>query len=148
MSFSLESLVPKAASVRLLNHELEDLDYHLLYPAYSAKGRNPAVDPKTMFKILILLTPSASIPQEKLKLPANGIDKLHVPPGRKESTDFLAEACEDLFDQLVLRFAVMGELYRESVFIDGTKRESGAHKDTFAWRRSVGNWGKTRCLRT
>ena len=32
-------------SVRLLSHELEDLDYSKLYQAYSAKGRNPAVDP-------------------------------------------------------------------------------------------------------
>ncbi|MFQ7879039.1 MAG: hypothetical protein ACLRJA_03425 [Blautia producta] len=34
------------------SHELEELDYTLLYQVYSAKGRNPAVDPKTMFKIL------------------------------------------------------------------------------------------------
>ena len=48
----LEGLIPDDDSVRLLSHELEELDYTLLYQAYSAKGRNPAVDPKTMFKIL------------------------------------------------------------------------------------------------
>ncbi|MDE6972057.1 MAG: hypothetical protein K2P38_02975, partial [Lachnospiraceae bacterium] len=32
--------------------DMEGLNYSLLYKAYSAKGRNPAVDPKTMFKIL------------------------------------------------------------------------------------------------
>ena len=48
----LEGLIPDDDSVRLLSHELEDLDYTLLYQAYSAKGRNPAVDPKTIFKIL------------------------------------------------------------------------------------------------
>lgn len=48
----LEGLIPEDESVRLLSHELEELDYTLLYQAYSAKGRNPAVDPKTMFKIL------------------------------------------------------------------------------------------------
>ncbi len=52
LPLSLEGLVPDDDSVRLLSHELEDLDYSLLYQAYSAKGRNPAVDPKTMFKIL------------------------------------------------------------------------------------------------
>ena len=31
---------------------MEELDYTLLYQAYSAKGRNPAVDPKTTFKTL------------------------------------------------------------------------------------------------
>ena len=43
-------MVPDDESVRLLSHELEDLDYPLLYQAYSAKGRNPAVAPKTMSK--------------------------------------------------------------------------------------------------
>ena len=52
LPLSLEGLIPEDESVRLLSHELEELDYTLLYQAYSAKGRNPAVDPKTMFKIL------------------------------------------------------------------------------------------------
>lgn len=52
LPLNLEGLVPDDDSVRLLSHELEDLDYSLLYQAYSAKGRNPVVDPKTMFKIL------------------------------------------------------------------------------------------------
>ena len=52
LPLNLEGLIPDDESVRLLSHELEELDYHLLYQAYSAKGKNPAVDPKTMFKIL------------------------------------------------------------------------------------------------
>ena len=43
LPLSLEGLVPDDDSFRLLSHELEDLDYSLLYQAYSAKGRNPAV---------------------------------------------------------------------------------------------------------
>ena len=45
-------LIPEDDSVRLLSHVLEGLDYTNLYLAYSAKDRNPAVDPKTMFKVL------------------------------------------------------------------------------------------------
>ena len=52
LPLSLEGFVPDDDSVRLLSHELEELDYTLLYKAYSSKGRNPAVDPKTMLKIL------------------------------------------------------------------------------------------------
>ena len=52
LPLNLEALVPEDDSVRLLSHELEGLDYRLLYQAYSAKVRNPSVDPKTMFKIL------------------------------------------------------------------------------------------------
>jgi transposase len=52
LPLSLECLVPDDDSVRLLSHELEKLDYTLLYQDYSAKGRNPAVDSKIMIKIL------------------------------------------------------------------------------------------------
>ena len=48
LPLSLEGLVPEDDSVRLLSHELEELDYTLLYQAYSAKGRKTVVDPKTM----------------------------------------------------------------------------------------------------
>lgn len=52
LPLNLKGLIPNDEPVRLLSHELEELDYSLLYQAYSAKGRNPVVDPKTMFKIL------------------------------------------------------------------------------------------------
>ena len=52
LPLSLEDLVPDDDSVRLLSHELEELDYTLLYKAYSSKGRNPAVDPKTIVQDL------------------------------------------------------------------------------------------------
>ncbi len=38
LPLSLEGLVPEDDSVRLLSHELEELDYSLLYQAYSARG--------------------------------------------------------------------------------------------------------------
>ena len=53
---------------------------------------------------------------------------------------FLTEDCEDLLYQLVCRFAAMGELFREIVFIDGTKLKACANKYTFVWRKAVGKW--------
>ena len=53
LPLNFEKVIPEDDSVRLLSHELEELDYTLLYQAYSAKGRNPAVDPRIMFKILV-----------------------------------------------------------------------------------------------
>ena len=53
-------------------------------------------------------------------------------------TGFLAEACEDLFYQMVRRLAAMGEISKETVFIDGTKLEACANKYTFVWKKSVG----------
>lgn len=50
------------------------------------------------------------------------------------STGFLADACEDLFYQMVKRLEKNGELSKEIVFIDGTKLEACANKYTFVWK--------------
>lgn len=55
-------------------------------------------------------------------------------------TGFLAEACEDLFYQMIRRLCDMGELSKETVFIDGTKLEACANRYTFVWKKSVGKW--------
>ena len=55
-------------------------------------------------------------------------------------TGFLADACEDLFYQMVRRLEQAGELSKETVFIDGTKLEACANKYTFVWKKSVGKW--------
>ena len=34
----------------------------------------------------------------------------------------------------------MGELSKETIFIDGTKLEACANKYTFVWKKSVGKW--------
>ena len=42
-----EFIIPEDDSVRLLSQVMEELDYTNLYKAYSTKGRNPAIQPKT-----------------------------------------------------------------------------------------------------
>jgi transposase len=150
LPLSLEGLVPDDDSVRLLSHELEGLDYSLLYQAYSAKGRNPAVDPKTMFKILTYAYSQNIYSSRKIETACRrDINFMWLLAGQKAPdhstiarfrTGFLAEACEDLFFQYVRRLAAMGELSLETVFIDGTKLEACANKYTFVWKKSVGKW--------
>ena len=120
----LEGLVPDDDSVRLLSHELEELDYTLLYQAYSAKGRNPAVDPKTMFKILTCAYSQNIYSSRKIEIACKrDINLMWLLAGRKAPdhstiarfrTDFLAEACEDLFYQMVSRLKKAGELSKET----------------------------------
>lgn len=150
LPLSLEGLVPNDDSVRLLSHELEDLDYSKLYQAYSAKGRNPAVDPKTMFKVLTYAYSQSIYSSRKIETACRrDINFMWLLAGQKAPdhstiarfrTGFLAEACEDLFYQLVRRLAAMGELSRENVFIDGTKLEACANKYTFVWKKTVARW--------
>lgn len=148
LPLNLEGLVPDDDSVRLLSHELEDLDYSLLYQAYSAKGRNPAVDPKTMFKILTYAYSQNIYSSRKIESACRrDINFMWLLAGSKAPdhttiarfrTGFLASACEDLFYQMVRRLAEYGELSQETVFIDGTKLEACANKYTFVWKKSVG----------
>jgi transposase len=150
LPLSLEGLVPDDDSVRLLSHELEELDYSLLYQAYSAKGRNPAVDPKTMFKILTYAYSQNIYSSRKIETSCRrDINFMWLLAGQKAPdhstiarfrTGFMAEACEDLFYQYVRRLAAMDELSLETVFIDGTKLEACANKYTFVWKKSVGKW--------
>ena len=146
----LEGLVPEDDSVRLLSHVLEELDYTKLYLAYSAKGRNPAVDPKTMFKILTYAYSQGIYSTRKIERACKrDINFMWLLAGQKAPdhstiarfrTGFLALACEDLFYQLVRLLMSMGEVSGETVFIDGTKLEACANKYTFVWKKSVGKW--------
>jgi len=150
LPLSLEGLIPEDDSVRLLSRELEELDYSKLYQAYSTKGRNPAVDPKTMFKIMIYAYSQQIYSTRKIEqacrrdinfmwLLAGQKTPDHSTIGRFRS-GYLLNACEDLFYQYVRKLALMQELGLETVFIDGTKLESCANKYTFVWRKSVGKW--------
>ena len=150
LPLNLEGLVPDDDSVRLLSHELEELDYSLLYQAYSAKGRNPAVDPKTMFKILTYAYSQNIYSSRKIETACRrDINFMWLLAGQKAPdhstiarfrTGFLADACENLFYQMVRRLEESGELSKETVFLDGTKLEACANKYTFVWKKSVGKW--------
>ena len=150
LPLNLEGLVPDDDSVRLPSHELEELDYSLLYQAYSAKGRNPAVDPKTMFKILTYAYSQNIYSSRKIETACRrDINFMWLLAGQKAPdhstiarfrTGFLADACEHLFYQMVRRLEKGGELSKETVFIDGTKLEACANKYTFVWKKSVGKW--------
>lgn len=99
---------------------MEDFYHTLLYQAYSAKGRNPAVDPKTVFKILIYAYSQTIYSFKKIEAACRrNINFMWLLAGQmapdrstiaRFCTGFLAEACEDLFFQMVRRLAAMGEL--------------------------------------
>ena len=111
---------------RLLSHELEDLDYSLLYQAYSAKGRNPAVDPKTMFKILTYAYSQNIYSSRKIETACRrDINFMWLLAGQKAPdhstiarfrTGFLADACENLFYQMVCLWK-QAENYQKKLYL-------------------------------
>lgn len=50
---NVQIIIPEDDTVRLLYEVTEGLDYSCLYKNYSTIGRNPAIAPSTLFRILV-----------------------------------------------------------------------------------------------
>ena len=147
LPLELDGLVPSDDSVRLLSRILEDLDYTKLYQGYSTKGRNPAVDPKTMFKVLVYAYSQNIYSTHKIESACKrDINFMWLLAGQKapDHSTFArfrqlhaTEAIEDLFYQLANSLYDIGEINYENVFIDGTKIEANANRYTFVWKKVV-----------
>ena len=148
LPLNLEGLIPKDESVRLLSHILEELDYTGLYKAYSLEGRNPAIEPKLMFKVLVYAYSQGIYSSRKIEASCRrDINFLWLLAGNKAPdhstiarfrTTFLKESCEELFGQLANLLLKSGEVSGKNLFVDGTKIESRANKYTFVWKKAVG----------
>lgn len=147
LPLNLEGLIPDDDSVRLLSHVLEGLDYKDLYKAYSSKGRKPALEPKTMFKILVYAYSQniySSRGIEKacrrdinfrwLLAGADAPDHSTIDRFRQK---YAACAVESLFYQFIEILYQTKEIRFENVFIDGTKIEANANRYSFVWKKSV-----------
>lgn len=148
LPLSLEGLIPEDDSVRLLSHILEGLEYTKLYKAYSSTGRNPAVEPKTMFKIMTYAYSQNIYSTRKIEtacrrdinfrwLLAGQAAPDHVTISRFRSHFLSDDVVDDLFYQQVLYLYEVGEIQFENAFIDGTKIEANANKYTFVWKKAV-----------
>lgn len=148
LPLSLEGLIPEDDSVRLLSHILEGLDYTKLYRAYSSTGRNPAVEPKTMFKIMTYAYSQNIYSTRKIEtacrrdinfrwLLAGQAAPDHVTISRFRNHFLSDNVVDDLFYQQVLYLYEVGEIRFENAFIDGTKIEANANKYTFVWKKAV-----------
>ena len=147
LPLELDGLVPEDDSVRLLSQTLEELNYTKLYQAYSAKGRNPVVDPKTMFKILVYAYSQNIYSSHKIERACKrDINFMWLLAGQKapdHSTiarfrqNYAGAAVEDLFYQFANLLFQLDEIKYENVFIDGTKIEANANRYTFVWKKAV-----------
>lgn len=140
-------MIPEKAPVRLLNAQLEELEYGKLYEAYSSKGRKSAADPRVLFKVLVHGYLCGIYSSRKLEEACQyRIDfRWLLEDGKAPDHSTLArfrtgrcrDVVEELFYQFVRKLESMGEIDHKAVFIDGTKLESCAGRYTFVWRKSV-----------
>ena len=131
-------MIPKNASVRLLNTQLEELEYGKLYEAYSSKGRKSAADPRVLFKVLVYGYLCGIYSSRKLEEACQyRIDFRWLLEDRKAPdhctfarfrTGRCRDAPEDLFYQLVQTAGRHRETDRTAVLIDGTKLDSSEQR--------------------
>ena len=139
-----DTLIPVDDSVRLIDQVLEEIDYRELYLTYSSEGRNPAVSPKTLFKIMVYaysqhIYSSREIEKAcRLNLAFIYLLRNEKAPDHSTIARFrkyhLTYCVEGLLTQLVELLAESGEIHFENLFIDGTKIEANANKYTFVWK--------------
>ena len=140
-------LIPEDDSVRLLSQILEELYYTKLNEAYSSQGRKPAVEPKILFKILVYAYMNDIYSSRKIErackrdinfmwLLQGNVVPDHATIARFRS-ERLVNVVDDLFNQLVEKLKIYGEVEFKNIFIDGTKIEANANKYTFVWKKST-----------
>lgn len=142
-----EVLIPEDDSVRLLSQVLEGFNYEKLYQAYSSTGRKPAVEPKILFKVLTYAYSNNIYSSRKIenacKRDINFMWLLEGNQAPDHSTiarfrkEYLPDAVEDLFYQMVQHLHQIGEVMFENLFVDGTKIEANANRYTFVWKKVV-----------
>ncbi len=143
----IETIIPKDDSVKLLSLILDEFNYSKLYEAYSPKWRNPVVDPKILFKILVYGYTQCIYSSRKIEKTCRRyinfkflLDGEKVPDHNTISrfrSERLALIIENLFTQLVEISISYNEIPFKNVFIDGTKIEANANKYTFVWKKST-----------
>ena len=147
LPINTEYFIPVDDSVRLIDQVLEEIDYRELYLTYSSEGRNPAVSPKNLFKVMVCaysqhIYSSRDI-EKACRLNLAFMYLLHGEKAPDHNTiarfrkEHLNSCIEGLLTQLVRLLADAGEIRFENLFIDGTKIEANANKYSFVWRGAV-----------
>ncbi|MEA4888383.1 MAG: IS1182 family transposase [Clostridiaceae bacterium] len=140
-------LIPADDSVRLLSQVMEELDYSKLYQAYSRLGRNPAVSPKNLFKVLVYGYMNNIYSSRGLETACRrDINFMWLLQGQASPdhntiarfrSERLTDVVDDLFRQLVEKLHEYGEIAFANLFVDGTKIEASANKYSFVWKKAV-----------
>ena len=146
LPLNIETIIPDNDSVRLLSQFVEAMDLTDLYSTYE-RIRENSVSPRTLLKIVLYSYMNGVYSSRSMELNCKrDINFMFLLEGAKApdhatfarfrsihfapcSKRILAEMSNALFD--------LGEISGETIFIDGTKIESGANKYTFVWKKAV-----------
>ena len=103
-------MIPENAPVRLLNAQLEELEYGKLYEAYSPKGKTSAADLRVLFKVLVHGYLCGNYSSRKLeeacqyRIDFRWLPEDRKPPDHSALARFRAGRCKKAVEELFYQF--------------------------------------------
>ena len=133
--------------VCILDALLERLDYSALRHLYAAKGRNPKVPPKILFKVMVFAAAQGiyslrNISEQcRVNIEYMWLLEGYPAPSHMTFARFfhrLSPALlRSLFTQFVWQLSRLDAVDFTEWYIDGTKLEANANRYTFVWRKRI-----------
>lgn len=145
LPLSLEELIPKNHTVRVVNDVIEKINIKPLQSAYHSTGTS-SYHPQMLLKVLIFGYVSNIYSTRKLEAACKeNIYFMWLSAMNKPDHNTIARfrsvrlkhTLRDVFEQVVLLLAQEGLLSIEEVYTDGTKIEANANRYTFVWKRAI-----------
>jgi transposase len=142
---SLEDLVPKNHTVRVVNDIINQINLDVLINEYECKGR-ASYHPCMLLKVIVYGYINNIYSSRKLESACK--ENVHFMwlsamnyPDHNTINRFrgvkLKNTLRSVFDEVVLLLAQEGLLSIKEVFTDGTKIEANANKYTFVWKKAI-----------
>jgi len=142
---SLDELVPENHVARVIDSYVNDLDVSVLYSAFPGGGR-PSYDPIMMLKVLIYAYCNKTFSSREIEknliqnvvyMWLSGMQQPdHNTINRFRST-YLNVVLDEVFFQVVWMLKEKGFINLNELFVDGTKMEANAGRNTYTWRKNV-----------
>jgi len=142
---SLEEIVPKNHTVRVVNDIINQINLDVLINEYETKGR-ASYHPCMLLKVIIYGYINNIYSSRKLESACK--ENVHFMwlsamnyPDHNTINRFrgvkLKNTLRSVFDEVVMLLAQEGLLSIKEVFTDGTKIEANANKYTFVWKKAI-----------
>jgi transposase len=142
---SLEELVPKNHTVRVVNDIINHVNLDVLINKYECKGR-ASYHPCMLLKVIVYGYINNIYSSRKLESACK--ENVHFMwlsamnyPDHNTINRFrgvkLKNTLRSVFDEVVMLLAQEGLLSIKEVFTDGTKIEANANKYTFVWKKAI-----------
>lgn len=142
---SLEELVPKNHTVRVVNDIINQINLDVLINEYECKGR-ASYHPCMLLKVIVYGYINNIYSSRKLETACK--ENVHFMwlsamnyPDHNTINRFrgvkLKNTLRSVFNEVVMLLAQEGLLSIKEVFTDGTKIEANANKYTFVWKKAI-----------